>query len=102
MSPPGKNNGVTTNESVVSASREQPISSSAASVSGSSRGLRNASRKIASTSVLVALPPAPCARVIRSSFTAARRLRARSMRSSTCCSLSEELIGHSPPARARG
>ena len=45
--------------------------SRAASSSGSSSGLRNCSRKIASISVCVALPPAPCASVIRSSLTRA-------------------------------
>ena len=58
----------------------------AASSSGSSSGLRNASRKTASIRVCVALPPAPCDIVTRSSLTLGRRRRARSIRSSTCCS----------------
>ena len=40
MSPPGKKSGLTTYESVVNASREPSSSSSAASPSGSSSGLR--------------------------------------------------------------
>ena len=67
MSPPGKNSGETTNESVVNASRPAAVSSDAPSSSGSSSGLRKASRNTASISVCVAFPPAPCASVIRSS-----------------------------------
>ncbi len=59
MLPPGKKIGDTTYESVVNASRAPSIVSRAASSSGSSSGLRNCSRKIASISVCVALPPAP-------------------------------------------
>ena len=44
-------------------------------------------RTRASMRVWVALPPAPCASVIRSSRTRGRRRRARSMRSRTCSSL---------------
>ena len=44
MSPPGKNSGETTNESVVNASRPAEVVSDAPSSSGSSNGLRNASR----------------------------------------------------------
>ena len=51
------------------ASRARRPGSGRASSSGSSSGLRNASRKTASISVCVALPPAPCDRVIRSSLT---------------------------------
>ncbi len=80
MSPPGKNSGETTNESVVIAIRSLPTATTAPSSSGSSSGLRKASRKIASISVWVALPPAPCARVMRSSLTRALRRLARSIR----------------------
>ena len=59
MSPPGKNSGETTNESVVNAARAQSSDSVAPSSSAASTGLRNASRNTASISVCVALPPAP-------------------------------------------
>ena len=72
----------------MSATRDPPRSSWAASSSGSRSGLRNASRKTASIRVWVALPPAPCDIVMRSSLTRGRRRRARSMRSRTCCSRS--------------
>ena len=88
MSPPGKNSGDTTYESVVRATRDPARLSSAESSSGSRSGLANARRKIASTSVRVALPPDPWDMVIRSSLTRGARRRARSMRSSTCCSRS--------------
>ena len=71
----------------MSAIRAPPTVSWAASSSGSSSGLRNASRKTASIRVCVALPPDPCDIVMRSSLTLGRRRRARSIRSSTCCSL---------------
>jgi hypothetical protein len=53
----------------VKASRILPTAKVAASSSGSSNGLRKASRKIASMSDWLALPPAPCARVISFSRT---------------------------------
>ena len=53
-----------------------PTVKTAWSSSGSSSGLRKASRKMASIRVWVALPPAPCARVMRSSLTRALRCRA--------------------------
>ena len=86
MSPPGKNSGDTTYESVVKASRPVPTESTAASSSASSVGLRNASTNSPSTRLCVAFPPAPCARVIRLSRIFGARRRARSMRFSTCCS----------------
>ena len=72
----------------MSATREPFRCNCAASSIGSSSGLLNASRKTASTRVRVALPPEPCDIVIRSSRTLGRRLRARSIRSRTCCSRS--------------
>ena len=80
---------------MVRASRAVPTSSRAASSSGSSCGLRNASRKIASISDCVALPPAPCDIVIRSSRTLARARLARSIRSST------SLLAHGAGQRLR-
>ena len=81
MSPPGKNSGETTNESVVNARRAPFTAKTRRSSSGSSSGLRKASRNSASISVWVAFPPAPCASVIRSSLIRGLRRRARSMRS---------------------
>lgn len=99
MSPPGKNSGETTNASVVNTTRELSSASVAPSSSGASSGLRNASRKIASIRFRVALPPEPCASVIRSSRTTGRRRRMRSIRSRTCFSV---VMPGSPPALVPG
>ena len=74
--PPGKKSGETTKESVVKASSWLPAPAAlktALSPRGSSRGLWNASRNIASTRVWVALPPAPCESVTLSSLTVGLR-----------------------------
>ena len=71
--------------------------SDAPSSSGSSSGLRKASRNTASISVCVAFPPAPCESVIRSSRILGLRARAFAMRSSTCSSR----VRCSAPAWAR-
>ena len=97
MSPPGKNSGETTNESVVNASRPAAVVSDAPSSRGSSSGLRKASRNTASISVCVAFPPAPCESVIRSSRIRGLRARALAIRSSTCSSR----VRCSAPACAR-
>ena len=60
ISPPGKNSGVTTNESVVKAMRAAPASSTAWSSSRLSRGLSKAGRKISRMSWALSLPPLPC------------------------------------------
>src|SRR3954463_10880664 len=60
--------------------------SRAPSSRGSSSGLRKAWRKTAWISVWVALPPAPCERVMFCSRSRGRPRRARSMLSSTCSS----------------
>jgi hypothetical protein len=65
MSPPRKNNGDNTNESVVEATRAPLIFNRAPSSSGSSDELRKALRKTPSMNVWVALPPAPCDIVMR-------------------------------------
>jgi hypothetical protein len=97
MSPPGKNSGETTNESVVNASRPAAVVSDAPSSSGSSSGFRKASRNTASISVCVAFPPAPWESVIRSSRIRGLRARALAIRSSTCSSR----VRCSAPAWAR-
>src|SRR5579884_1660508 len=64
MSPPGKNSGETTNESVVKARWAPPTSNTAWSSSFSSSGLRKAGRKICCTRSAVSLPPLPWPSVI--------------------------------------
>ena len=82
MSPPGKKMGETTYESVVTARVVPPTSRSA----WSPDGFPKAGWKSASTSVWVALPPAPWAMLIASSRILGARRRTDSIRSSTSCS----------------
>ncbi len=67
IEPPGNRIGRTTKASVVSASRAPPTSSSAASPSGASASFSSSGTITPSTRARLALPPAPCAMVIRSS-----------------------------------
>ena len=83
MEPPGNRIGVTTKASVVRASRWVPIVSSPASESCSRAGLASSGTMRPSTSALLALPPAPCAIVMRSSRKRCGRRRISSMRSAT-------------------
>ena len=108
IEPPGKRRGETTNESVLKASRSPEGSvRTAPSPSCSSSGLRNASRKTASTSAAEDLPPAPCASVMTSSISRGRRLRNFSIFCRTRSSREidvghrDDLVGHAaPPVRA--
>src|SRR5579862_1549334 len=65
MSPPGKNSGWTTNESVVKATREPPICTIAWSSMRSSTGLENIGRKMSRKSSALRRPPLPCPSTIR-------------------------------------
>ena len=89
MDPPGKRRGLTTNESVEKAMRSPDGSSMTAPSDMPSRVLlRNASRNTASMSAADALPPAPWAELMNSSFSLGRRLRNSSIRCMTCSSRS--------------
>ena len=79
IEPPGNRSGFTTKLSVVSARPVPSIVTTPASPSASSAGERSAGTSMPSMSAAVALPPAPCAIVMRSSRNFGRLERAVSM-----------------------
>ncbi len=79
IEPPGKRIGLTTNESVVSASSTPSVSTAPASPIAASVSEPNAGTNRPSIMLCVALPPAPWAMVMRSSRNLARLPRAVSM-----------------------
>ncbi len=79
IEPPGKRIGLTTKLSVVKASWAPPAATAPASASASSDGLAKAGTSTPSISAAVALPPAPCAIVMRASRNFGRFARAVSM-----------------------
>ncbi len=105
IEPPGNRIGFTTKLSVVNARTAPPTDSSPASPSTASASDSKAGTSSPSISVCVALPPAPCAIVMRSSRNFGRRPRAVSMRVRTRCSRSSSVRSPGaltrPPARGR-
>ena len=79
IEPPGKRMGLTTKLSVVIASCVASTSTAPASASSSSASEPKAGTSTPSMSDAVALPPAPCAIVMRSSRNFGRLARAVSM-----------------------
>src|SRR5450759_5092028 len=83
MSPPGKNSGETTKESVDITIRPPTTSKAAWSSPRASIGLSKAGRKISSMSCCMARPPAPCVRSTRPAARSSRREAERDARDAT-------------------
>ena len=101
IEPPGKRSGLTTKLSLV-------IAMFSTTPASASSAIPNAGASSPSMSVCVAFPPAPCARVMRSSRNRGRLARAVSMIPSTRCSRSAAASVVRPltlppaPVRSRG
>ena len=101
IDPPGNRSGFTTKLSEVIAMSVPSIVTVPASPSASSAGLANAGSSSPSMSDAVALPPAPCAVVMRSSRNLCRFARAVSMIPRIFASRSLTGVGAHTTSRSR-